>query len=760
MAGPGGKEVGRLSIKVLPDTSEFAKSLRAFAERMEKQIRVQLKVELNAKDAMADALRIKKELEASLRNIHAELEVDSSFARVAMTRLLATLRVMARVGRPRIRPDLDTGRAVTQMAAFNASSQLANSAAANIGRQILLWGPLIFAAAAGVAAIGPSLLALLPLLAGVGIGIGVIVMGWGKVQEALKPITEAFGEMRKQIGETLVSGLEPLIKTFADVFVPVVKEGLLQFAVLINGAAAGLFNFLSSAEGIQLVGTFLTGLAFALRPFAALTAPLTELFLRLSIAALPALELMGDAILRVVDGLNGWLSINDISGTISTSMAFLGQILAETGRLIAGLFKPLFTAAPAVISFLDGFISAFTLLLNALQPVFEWLAANSDIMQFLGYVVFGAVAAFLAFAAVSAVIAAGLPALIGAIVGGLVYAWNRFPEFRKVATDVFLAILDAGQKLWAGLQQVWDGILVAVDAVVDAFLFLWPTIQNVFSIIGSIISIWWSLVQLVFTGVVTAIQILIGAWQLVWQVISPVVSLIMGALGILWDFWTMVFTFLVERVMFWLGVLAPVGSFIAGVVSTVVGVVQGIVKGFGDMVTGVQGKISDLITKAQKIPGDILSALGDLAGNMLQAGKDAIQGLIDGIEEKAKAIPGKIADIAGDIAGGFKSALSIFSPSRVMRRLAYFVPAGIALGLEDGKPLVSSAMGDITGSIATAFSADTFTVDDNPGGDTPTELGPRSLAALSNQAKDVADRAIRTRNRSKKAQLNYAGVVR
>lgn len=760
MAGPGGKEVGRLSIKVLPDTSSFARSLRAFAERMEKQIQVQLKVELNAKDAMGDALRIKKELEASLRNIHAELEVDSSFARVAMVRLLATLRTMARVGRPRIRPDLDTGRAVAQMAAFNTGSQLANTATASIGRQLLLWGPLIFAAAAGVAAIAPALLTLIPLLGGVAVGIGVIALGWKQVKDVLGPIGDAFGAMRKQIGEVLTAGLEPLIATFVSGFVPVFKDGLLQFAALINGAAAGLFNFLNSAEGLHLVGAFMSGIALAMRPFAALAAPLTELFLRISIAAMPALELMGDAILRITEGLNNWLAANDISSTISTSMAFLGQIIVEVGRILGSLFTPLFTAAPAVLAFLDGFISAFSLLFGALQPVFEWMSKNSEIMQALGYIVFGAVAAFLAFSAVAAVVAAGIPALIGAIIGGLVYAWNRFPQFRKVATDVFTAVLDAGKKLWAGLKVVWDALVVAIGVVVDAFLFIWPTVQDVFSIIGSIISVWWSMVQLVFTGVVSYIQVLIGWWQILWQVISPIVNLIIGYLGLLWNYWTTAFGIIFGLISQFLNVLAPIVSFVAGIVTGVVGAVRGIVTGFTDMVTGVQGKISNLISEAQAIPGKILSALANIAGDMLQIGKNIIQGVIDGIASKAAALEARVKSIADGIVVGFKTALSILSPSRVMRVLGQFVTMGLALGITDGEPLVASAMGDLSGLISGAFSADTFTVDGPDGEAAPIELGPRTISAITNSSKDVADRAIRTQKRSESATINTPGVLR
>jgi len=47
VAGPGGKEVGRVSIRVLPDTSKFARSLGRYLQRMEHQLKVEIPVDLD-----------------------------------------------------------------------------------------------------------------------------------------------------------------------------------------------------------------------------------------------------------------------------------------------------------------------------------------------------------------------------------------------------------------------------------------------------------------------------------------------------------------------------------------------------------------------------------------------------------------------------------------------------------------------------------------------------------------------------------------
>ncbi|MFF2808643.1 hypothetical protein ACFVT2_16000 [Streptomyces sp. NPDC058000] len=69
MAGPGDREVGRLSIRVLPDTSNFAVSLQRYLDRIERRARVQVQ-------AVPDLDGFRERLNAKLVRVRARVRVN------------------------------------------------------------------------------------------------------------------------------------------------------------------------------------------------------------------------------------------------------------------------------------------------------------------------------------------------------------------------------------------------------------------------------------------------------------------------------------------------------------------------------------------------------------------------------------------------------------------------------------------------------------------------------------------------------------
>ncbi|MEV7855120.1 hypothetical protein [Streptomyces sp. NPDC088183] len=85
MAGsPGGREVARLSVKVLPDTSKFGTDLQRFLDRIEARAKVAVKV-------VPDTSKFAADLRTDLARVSAELKVD---VRPDVRRFRAELRAM------------------------------------------------------------------------------------------------------------------------------------------------------------------------------------------------------------------------------------------------------------------------------------------------------------------------------------------------------------------------------------------------------------------------------------------------------------------------------------------------------------------------------------------------------------------------------------------------------------------------------------------------------------------------------------------
>lgn len=121
-----------------------------------------------------------------------------------------------------------------------------------------------------------------------------------------------------------------------------------------------------------------------------------------------------------------------------------------------------------------------------------------------------------------------------------------------------------------------------------------------------------------------------------------------------------------------------------GIVSGAVGKVMGVVTGIKGKVTGAFDGAKDWLLG---IGGDIVSGLGRGIRDAGHLVEEAAQAIID-------KIPKKIRQLMG-----------IASPSKVMRRLARWLPAGLALGITDGTEGVERSVTAITKRIDKAFSS-------------------------------------------------------
>ena len=90
--------------------------------------------------------------------------------------------------------------------------------------------------------------------------------------------------------------------------------------------------------------------------------------------------------------------------------------------------------------------------------------------------------------------------------------------------------------------------------------------------------------------------------------------------------------------------------------------------------------------KALKIAGQKYS------DEMNKIGKQAMDGLAKGITSKKMSVVSAVKDVVKAIPASSRKFLGIHSPSKVMADLGVFVPAGMAQGIDKGKPLVDASM--------------------------------------------------------------------
>jgi hypothetical protein len=125
------------------------------------------------------------------------------------------------------------------------------------------------------------------------------------------------------------------------------------------------------------------------------------------------------------------------------------------------------------------------------------------------------------------------------------------------------------------------------------------------------------------------------------------------------------------------------------------------------------------------LPGMIRGVFSGAAGWLVSAGMDIVRGLLGGIRNMAGAVVGEARRIGSSIVSGFKDAMNIGSPSRVMAtEVGRWIPPGILLGIESAMPGllrgVGRNMADVT-QAATGSGSFDFTAN---GANGRADIGP------------------------------------
>lgn len=206
MAGPGGREVGRLSVRVLPDTSNFATSLQRYLDRIERRARLQIHVDSNM-DAFA------QQVESRLQEIsnNAQVSVDVEAAEGSMDDLENEVNETLDDTNEDVNERGDEmGRSLGQRMS-EGLRDMGGRIASALGA--ILKGPAIKAAVMGAGAIvGSTLASAISIALG---GISVVYLS-AKILKDVPKIENAFKRMKDRIKGVFRKAAEPMIGPLAE----------------------------------------------------------------------------------------------------------------------------------------------------------------------------------------------------------------------------------------------------------------------------------------------------------------------------------------------------------------------------------------------------------------------------------------------------------------------------------------------------------------------------------------------------------------
>lgn len=295
-------------------------------------------------------------------------------------------------------------------------------------------------------------------------------------------------------------------------------------------------------------------------------------------------------------------------------------------------------------------------------------------------------------------------ALIGAVIGIIIYLWNTNEDFRN-------AIINA-----------WNSICDFFKAIPGFFQGIWESIKNFF------INGWNSIVSFFTETIPQWIQNIITWFQQLPYNIGFLIGQILGHIvnfGLnVWNWVTVELPQIIQGIIDWFAQLP--GRIWEWLQNTINNIATWGQETWNTATTWVSNTINSIIDWFSKLPGRIWEWLTNTINNVINWGKDlvnkgkeAAQNLFNNIVDTIKSLPDRIKEIgknlveglwngitgagnwlkdkissfAGGIIDGFKSTFGIHSPSKVMNKeIGRYLALGLGEGFNDNIKSVYSKM--------------------------------------------------------------------
>lgn len=564
--GPGGKSVGRVSARVVPDTSRFPKELRAQLEKIERSIKLTLGVELDdealqkkakatAKKASGETVKFKAELDADGVTREAKKAKQTAQKTTGKISLLAGLNLKASLAK--IVAELKIVQAAAKAYRIHIPVDWVG-----LSKGLLIAGalsatllslPHIIGAIGGAVNVVGGAFALLPaVVAGASASIAALVVGMEGIgqalqtmndpakfaevlkglapsaQEAVKALAtfrEPLHEIRMAVQERLFQGMAgPLLEL--KKLLPPIKGGLTGIAGSIRDMGIEWLKMATRQQSIRDTGVIMGLTQSAFENARPAIANVGQALRDMAVVGSTFLPRMGLSVNRISDRFATWAANARETGRMEAWIENSWEKLKQFGRIlrdIVSIFREFSEALRGGRDFgdiIEGWTQSLRGLLESAKGQ-ETLKNLGVIMREVARVagnVFNA-----AFESLADILSAATPFLLefarslgGAVIGAL-----------KILTPML-----EGLAHWLSEnKEVMAPLAVAITGVVTAFK-LFSTIANlVKSIWQGLKGIWaaakllWSAVGLVGKGfgllyrtagaVATWAKVVIGHWIMV-----------------------------------------------------------------------------------------------------------------------------------------------------------------------------------------------------------------------------------------------------
>lgn len=672
-----GQVVGRVSIKVLPDTSDFRRQLKRRLDAIEKSTKLQIKAQLDSRQLDREARDAKREMERKLKDTKAQIKAEMKEAsiRAAQARMaaLARRRNVEYVVRLNKRAAANVAAGLAALSGARVLStyidRLGNSLR-NLDKSIPILGTLalaiaglsswaltgasnLFALSASLAQIGGVALALPGVFAGIAIGLGATFAVLKDFNTVLPNVKTQLAELQDRMSAKFWSEAKAPIAELVDDLLPRFGAGLEATSTKLGTAFGKLATSLRSQlapligpmfaelnRSIEIAGTSADSLA---RIIANLGKSGSQYLPRLSqwvkdIAArfdewLNRAAEDGSLKRWIDDGIFALGELARVAGNIGSILAGIARAAQQAGGVgLTGLADTLGKVAAVVSS--PAFQSTLVSVLNAAHLAMSNIATTSG------------PAVKRLFSEIAETAQTVLPMVgstIGLLLDGIAGALAQ-PAVQKGITDFFGGLLKAVQGLTPALgpmgralgaimtvagqlaAQLGPVLGEAFSAISETLLALAPALGPVIELLGQTLVEAIKIIGPELPKIAAALASLITPELL--AAVSEFVQIGLAKMAEYLPQLTQAFITLIEGIGPVLPQLVQLGSVILPIVAdsviTISGLLPGMIAQFFSVVDGVRSMIGVFAPLSGLLSGSVIGVLVDVSSALAQLGVDAL----------------------------------------------------------------------------------------------------------------------------------------
>ena len=708
-----GPNVGKVSVKVTPDTSRFHRLLKKQLERGKDILRVD--VDLDTKGVKAQF----EKLVSSLGTAKVRWEWDNSNARVPA--LPGNQRVKIGVDVDQVRQleerlkglgksDHDIAATAASIASLGAAASNARGGVGGLGRAGLITFA-VFALAAPAVGLVAGLIAGLPsLLAATGAGIGAVALGMDGIKKAAATLQPQFDALKASVSGVFESRLTEQFQQLSVLF-PLLEAGMGRVAGGLSDMMQGFTNVVTSGQGMAQIQGILANTSYMFSMMAPMVEKFTSSFLTLASSGAASFNLLLQPLQNFATGFNDMANRITSNGMFEGAMAGLSQTLDGIFGLFNRLMEVGVTAMAALGGPLQNMLGGFgDLLVGAMPALTSFSAVLANTIGALG------TSLAPAFAALTPVLDAIMPIITqlattlgGALSSAVVALAPPLTEMVNVLGPVLTTALQSLAPLLGVIAENLGGLLLSA---VQALAPIMPQIAETFAMLATAIS--GTLAQVLPVLVQAFAQLLPVFIELVppiLQVVQAFVPLIpalgqlvVAALGVVSALTPLIAGFAAVVTVVAL-VIAKIVEFAANVVAWVVnaaaGIVSAITSGMQQFVSVIGDGIGAAVDWFTGLGDKVRAACAGFGTVLIAAGKALMKGLLDGITAGWNAVKDFVGGLASKIA-------SLKGPIPYDKKV--LIPNGEALmegltkGIKDGSESALDEAKALAGKIRDAFA--------------------------------------------------------